>query len=224
MPLTESDAREGSDATRAPRPTPLPSPPVRRSLPDLARRLAQVRALPPRVAAFHARALMLAWRLEDRFAWDSATRPPDVAALLRLARGRRRVVELGTATGWTSAALVLADPQRAVTTFDPVAQEHRERYLALLGASARARLQLVQAPGDAGAQLTDGRVDFLFVDSTHSHDGTVAEVEAWRPRLAPGALVVLHDYGNPGYPGVASAVAHLGLHGEAVGGSFVWSV
>jgi cephalosporin hydroxylase len=65
-------------------------------------------------------------------------------------------------------------------------------------------------------------VDFLFVDSTHERDDTIAEVEAWRPRLAPGALVVLHDYGNPAFPGVGEAVAALGLRGESRGGCFVW--
>jgi predicted O-methyltransferase YrrM len=195
---------------------------LRRPRRDLLRRLVQVRALPPRVAAFHARALTLAWRLDDEFAWESATRPADVAALLGLAKGRRRVVELGTATGWGAAAFVLADPERVVTSFDPVVQEHRARYLALVAPQARARLELIQAAGEDGAVRTAEPVDFLFVDSTHSHEGTVAELAAWRTRLAPDGLVVLHDYGSPRYPGVASAVAELGLEGEVVGGSFVW--
>jgi predicted O-methyltransferase YrrM len=193
-----------------------------RPLPELFRRLAQVRALPPRVAVFHTRALIAAWRAGDEFAWESVTRPADVVTLLRLASGRRSVVELGTATGWTSAAFVLDDSSRRVVSFDPVVQEHRERYLALLPAAARARLELVQAPGDQGAAGFSGSVDFLFVDSTHEHAGTVAEVQAWRERLAPGAIVVLHDYDNPAFPGVASAVRELGLEGDVVGGSFVW--
>ena len=45
---------------------------------------------------------------------------------------------------------------------------------------------------------------------------------AWRPALAPGALVLFHDYGHPGFPGVAEAVSKLGLHGSADGGIFVW--
>jgi hypothetical protein len=39
--------------------------------------------------------------------------------------------------------------------------------------------------------------------------------------LAPGALVALHDYANPGYPGVAEAVAELGLGGRVEGGCWV---
>jgi hypothetical protein len=65
-------------------------------------------------------------------------------------------------------------------------------------------------------------VELLFVDSSHDRYATVSEVTAWRPRLAPGALVVLHDYANPAYPGVAEAVRELGLEGVQIGRFFVW--
>lgn len=195
---------------------------------EVARRLAQARVLPPRVAWFHVRALLLARRLGDDFAWRSATRPADVRLLLSLARGRRRVAELGTATGWTAASMVLDDPRRSVISFDPVVQQHRERYLALLPAPARERLDLRNETGASGAvrlrgQSPQSHVDLLFVDSTHSREGTVEEVRGWRDLLAPGALLVLHDYGNPAFPGVAEAVAELGLRGEVQGGCFVSS-
>lgn len=184
--------------------------------------LAETRRLPPRVAWFYARALLRARRLGDSFALRSTTRPADVALVLELARGRRRVAELGTATGWTAGALALDDRERRVVSFDPVVQQHRDAYLALLPSAARARLDLRAETGDAGAAGVAEPVELLFVDSTHSRAGTVAELRAWRPKLAPGALVVLHDYGNPAFPGVAEAVADLALEGEARGGCFVW--
>ena len=191
-------------------------------MPDVLARYAQVRVLPPRVARFQLRALHLARRLGDDFAWRSATRPPDVREILRLAAGRRTVAELGTATGWTAASLVLDDPERRVLTFDPVEQQHRAAYLALLPETASARIALHAMPGDEGAAAAAGAgVDFLFIDSTHSREGTVAEVQAWRPVLAENALIVLHDYGNPSFPGVAEAVADLGLGGDVRGGCFV---
>src|SRR5918997_6627513 len=113
---------------------------------SLARLLASTRALPARAALFQARAMLRAARLGDDWALQSSTRPADVAELLRLARGRRRAVELGTATGWTSGALLLADPQRRLASYDPVVRDHRDAYLALLPAAARARLELVRAP------------------------------------------------------------------------------
>ena len=186
---------------------------------QLARLLLATRALPPRAALFQARAMLRAARLGDDWALQSATRPADVAELLRLARGRRRAVELGTATGWTSGALLLADPQRRLTSFDPVVREHREAYLRLLPRSARERLELVPAPGH---EARGERVELLFVDSSHDRDATVAEIRAWEPRLAPGALVALHDYGNPAYPGVAEAVEALGLAGREHAGMWLW--
>src|SRR4051812_20455603 len=92
--------------------------------------------LPPRVAAFYARALWTARAHEDRWSLAVVTRPAELATILRLARGRRRVVEIGTATAWTSCALVLADAERHVLSLDIVEREHRDRYLTLLPARA----------------------------------------------------------------------------------------
>ena len=189
----------------------------------LASRIWGLRRLPPRVALFQLRALVLASRLGDAFALQAASRPSDVHELLALADGRRSLVELGTATGWTTASLALADGARRVTSFDPVDVPNRGRYLALAGEGAADRLALVRARGvDGGATWSGERVDFLFIDSTHERDDTIAEFSAWHPHLAPGALVVFHDYGNPAFPGVAEAVSALGLSGDVRGGAFVW--
>lgn len=190
-------------------------------MPETLSRYAQVRVLPPRVARFQLRALRLARRLGDDFAWQSATRPADVKEILGLAHGRRRVAELGTATGWTAASLVLDDPLRTVESFDPVVQPHRDQYLALLPVEARERIRLFNLPGAEGAAYLEHPVELLFIDSTHEREGTIAEVRAWRPHLAKNALIVLHDYGNPAFPGVAEAVDALKLEGNVRGGCFV---
>ncbi len=186
---------------------------------SLARLLLATRALPARAALFQARAMLRAARLGDDWALVSSTRPADVAELLRLASGRRRAVELGTATGWTSGALLLADGERRLSSYDPVVREHRDAYLALLPRAARRRLELIAAPGD---EARGEEVELLFVDSSHDRAATVAEVRAWQPRMAAGGLVVLHDYGNPAYPGVAEAVEELGLDGRPRSGMYVW--
>jgi SAM-dependent methyltransferase len=184
-------------------------------------RLRHLAGLPPSVAWFQARAVVSAAWSGDVFALRSAAHPGDVRALLRLARGRRTVVELGTATGWTTASLALADRGRTVTSYDPVVQPGRDRYQALVPRAARARMTFVQDTGESGAARWDGpSVDLLFIDSTHAREGTAAEFLAWRPRLAPGGVVVFHDFGNPAFPGVAEAVEDLGLAGEAVGGTY----
>ena len=176
--------------------------------------------MPLRVRLFLWRARRLARRRGHDWGLEAATRAGDVAELLRLARGRRHVVELGTGPGWTAIALALADPARRVTTFDPVVHDHRAEY-AGLAPDAAARVEWVAEPGE---RARGEGVELLFVDSTHEREPTLAEFRAWRPRLAPGALVAFHDYGHPDFPGVEEAVQELGLDGERRGGMFVWSV
>lgn len=38
-----------------------------------------------------------------------------------------------------------------------------------------------------------GQIDFLFIDTTHVLDATVAEFGAWKPFLTPGAIVCFDD-------------------------------
>ena len=177
-------------------------------------------ALPRPVARFRRRAVRLARELGDDWALDAATGPRDLATLAGLARGRERIAELGTARGWTTASLALAEPGAHVVSFDPVSHEHRDRYVALAGPDARARIALEQAQGADGA-VDAQPVDMLFIDSTHERDATVAEYRAWEPRLRAGAVVAFHDYGHPGFPGVAEAIRILDLSGEVRGGLFV---
>jgi predicted O-methyltransferase YrrM len=172
------------------------------------------------VRRFYLRGLRLARRTGDRYTLDVACRPQELAVLLGVAQGRRRVVELGTATGWTAIALALSDPARQVTTYDPVRREQRERYLELVPEDVRRRIDFVQRPGE---ELRDERdVDLLFVDSSHEREETIRSFRRWRDRLAPDGTVAFHDFGDPAYPGVDEAIRDLGLRGNARGRLFVW--
>jgi predicted O-methyltransferase YrrM len=186
------------------------------------RRNATLLRLPPRVALFYSRARRTAARTGDEWSLKSATGPESLATLLRLARGRRRVVEIGTGTAWTTAALALADSERRVLSFDPRVWPERDRYLALAGPAARARIELVTAGGEQGPGEREWRPDMLFVDGSHERELTVATFARWRPVLAPGAIVAFHDHDNPAYPGVGEAIRELGLAGEVAGDVFVW--
>jgi predicted O-methyltransferase YrrM len=182
--------------------------------------VAAVRRLPPRVALFYLSALALAVVRRDRFTLASATRPSDLEALLDLARGATSVAEIGTGPGWSSIALALVEPGREIVSFD-VEPRAAERYARLVPRSVRERIRFILGEG-AGGAAEGPEVDFVFIDSSHQLEETVATFEAWRPKLRSPATVVFHDYGNPDYPGVEAAVAQLGLEGEARGGVFVW--
>jgi predicted O-methyltransferase YrrM len=186
------------------------------------RRNAVLLKLPPRVALFYSRARRAAARSGDEWSLRSATGPESLALLLRLARGRRHVVEIGTGTAWTAVALALADRDRRVKSFDPQVRAGRERYIALAGADAAKRIELVEGGGEDGPTETDCPPDMLFVDGSHERELTVRTFESWRPALAPAAIVAFHDFENPRYPGVTEAIAALGLEGDVVGDVFVW--
>jgi predicted O-methyltransferase YrrM len=175
------------------------------------RLLLSLRALPWRVARFHWRARRHATRNGDRFSLASAARPDELAELLALARGCQAVVELGTGTAWSAIALALDDPARRIVSYDPTVRPERIAYLKLAGASARERIELRAEP-----------TQLLFIDSEHQREPVLGAFRVWRDALAPGAVVVFHDYAHPGYPGVREAVQELGLSGSERGGLFVW--
>ena len=179
-----------------------------------------LRGLPPSVISFQMQARRRAHREQDGFSLSSVTRPADIKTLLALAAGRIEVVELGTATAWTTLTLALDDPRRHVVSFDPFDLAERRHYLSLVPPEVRNRVELIHARGAEGPR-TPGRVELLYIDSSHEFQDTVEEVNAWQPHLVPGALIVFDDYGHPSYPGVERAVSELKLDGRRIGTLFV---
>lgn len=179
--------------------------------------------LPLRGAVFYIRAHRVARRSGDGFALSAPTRPKDLAQLLKLAKGCRHTVELGTGTAWTAVALVITDAERRVISYDPYPQQNVDEYLSLVKPQQLSRLQLRADRAERGPLQDDMPVEFLFIDiGGHSRVDTAASFLSWRDALAPGAVVAFHDYG-PQFPGVPMAVAQLGLDGEQAGESlFVW--
>ncbi len=172
---------------------------------------------------FQWRAWRLAGKIGDEFSRDSFTRPAKLAVLLDISRGRRRVVELGTATGWTALSLLLADQDRTVVSFDPFARGERDRYARLAGAGVTARARFLTAPGDSGPRSSEP-IELLYIDSSHCRDETIREVQAWTPVMTTGAIIVFDDFDHPQYPGVRDAVQQLGLEGEERSGLYLHRV
>jgi predicted O-methyltransferase YrrM len=185
------------------------------------RLIASVRVLPPRVALFFVRAWRHARRTEDQFSIDSAIRPRELRALLRLANGRQEIVELGTGTAWSAIGLALDASGRRVVTYDSYRRPEREAYLDRAWPKVRGRIEFREAHDTSGPHLGES-VDFLFVDSGHDRESVVGGFMAWRASLVPGATVVFHDYDNPKYPGVRDAIDELALSGHQYGGLYVW--
>jgi predicted O-methyltransferase YrrM len=174
------------------------------------------------VALFYARSRRLAKRRHDEWSLHSSTKPADLKALIELAEGRREVVEIGTGTAWTAAALALADRRREITTYDPVVRGEREWYIGLAGIPVRKRVTFESDDGETAAETYEGRPDLLYIDGSHERERTIGTFMAWRPKLAPDAIVAFHDFHNPVYPGVREAILELGLDGHALGEFYVW--
>jgi hypothetical protein len=64
----------------------------------------------------------------------------------------------------------------------------------------------------AASQFTDGSLDFVFVDASHTFEDVRQDLAAWWPKLRPGGLFAGHDYAH--WPGVRAAVdAFVAEHG-----------
>lgn len=114
--------------------------------------------------------------------------------LAALAVGRRRAVEVGTAIGYSTlwTALGLGDAGSIVTIDPDRDRTDRARAFWRKAGVADSRITIVNAPAldafAAGAPALAGPFDLAFIDALKPE--YPAYVEALRPRLAPGALVV----------------------------------
>jgi predicted O-methyltransferase YrrM len=114
--------------------------------------------------------------------------------LATLSATRTRIVEVGTAIGYSTLWMGLAQPARGqIVTIDPDrARTDRARGFWRQAGIDDARIEVVNAPAleafAAGIPELAGPFDLAFVDALK--DEYPAYAEALRPRLAPGALLV----------------------------------
>ena len=114
-----------------------------------------------------------------------------------LAVGRRRIVEVGTAIGYSTLWMALAQPvDGRIATIDPDRDRTtRARQFWRRAGIADDRVEVVNAPAldafAAGTAVLTGPFDLAFIDALK--DEYPAYLDALRSRLAPGALVVLDN-------------------------------
>jgi caffeoyl-CoA O-methyltransferase len=108
--------------------------------------------------------------------------------LVRLTRARR-VLELGTFTGWSSIAMATGlEPGGTIVTcdVDPEAQEIARRYAEEAGVADRIDYRL--GPGLETLATLEGPVDLVFIDA--DKEGYLDYYEAALPLLADDGLIV----------------------------------
>jgi predicted O-methyltransferase YrrM len=156
---------------------------------------------------------------------------PELLAIAGLVRQRRPrvLVEIGTFDGNTALQMArnapadavvytLDLPERGVTPRGELdAQDgayiaDRDKLLRKYQRS-EAGAKVVQWLGDSmtfdfGAALRGQRVDFAFIDGSHGYDYVASDTRKLRELLAPGGLLLWHDY-TPGWPGVLEYLDEL---------------
>jgi predicted O-methyltransferase YrrM len=168
--------------------------------------------------------------------------PAEAALLRELARGRRRVVEIGVYEG--SSAVVLCEVLGAeaelhlVDPFGHHATALPAGWRATEAASRRVVARAARRYGgprvhwhigfsaDVARRWDGGRVDLLFVDGDHSEAGVARDWELWHPHVAQGGTVLFHDArasrpGGRGLPGPTAVVDRLFRGG---GGRPGWAI
>jgi len=111
-----------------------------------------------------------------------------------LAAGRRRAVEVGTAIGYSTLWMALGQgDEGTIVTIDPdTARTARARAFWRNAGIADARISVVTAPAldafAAAEPALEGPFDLAFIDALKPE--YPGYLEAVRPRLAPGAVVV----------------------------------
>ncbi len=61
---------------------------------------------------------------------------------------------------------------------------------------------------DAATGIADGSLDFAFIDADHEEPSVRADIEAWRPKIRPGGMLLGHDAQDK-FPGVLAAIDDL---------------
>jgi hypothetical protein len=166
----------------------------------------------------------LAERLEGVDGWLTAC---EAWALHLAARNAPAVapvaVEIGSWKGRSTLALALAFRERGAGTviaIDPHRDADTHHRFGEVDTFAEFRANLVAGGVDGHVRAiralstvaragVDERVDVLFVDGSHAYGDVVADLEAWRDLLRPGATVAFHDVSVE--PGVHRAVCELVL-------------
>ncbi len=114
------------------------------------------------------------------------------------------IVEVGSYLGASAVALARGTRRNggrvhAVDTWTNLAMSEgsRDTYSEFLHNTAAYADQVVACRGLSTeiAPSFDQQIDLLFIDADHSYEGVRSDLEAWLPKVKPGGLVAMHDYG-----------------------------
>lgn len=140
----------------------------------------------------------------------------DWETLIHYARGKNKVVELGTNIGTTSMILsfcavhvLTVDVFENLELIKDIKQkemyknhwESNKHTLAGIAKKLEAykNIFIIQGLSDRAANFVEKEIDLVFIDADHSYEGVKRDFEAWYPKVVVGGFFAFHDVG-PGCP------------------------
>ena len=139
---------------------------------------------------------------------DSHLTPSERWQLYQLAKGRTHIVEIGSYLGASACCFAAAYNTHCegivccIDTWnnDAMSDGNRNTFDEFQKNTAPFSSHIKQFRGWSTEVVEDvarevGTIDLLFIDGDHSYEGAKADWESYRLLLAPGALVVFHDWG-----------------------------
>jgi hypothetical protein len=57
-------------------------------------------------------------------------------------------------------------------------------------------------------RVKDGSLHFVYIDSNHTYQHVVCDLEAWEPKVKSGGVIAGHDYGRASVGQVKEAIEH----------------
>lgn len=76
---------------------------------------------------------------------------------------------------------------------------------------------LAMESAEASRLVTDGALDFVYIDAIHTFRHVSRDIDLWLPKIRPGGLIGGHDYSPEDWPGVVKAVnSKLGIPDEVL--------
>lgn len=130
-------------------------------------------------------------------------------------RNAKRIFEFGTYLGRTTVGLASIDADVVVTTLnlDPAEDTRYGPYIGRLIKDSPYRDRIKQIFSDSKKFDTKPyaeSMDYIFIDADHSYDAVKNDTEKSLKMLAPGGVIIWHDYA-PKSPGVYGYLQELSL-------------